>query len=231
LRGLAIESEAAVALLSHPSLTGMSTDSGLSGSTGWHNSARGRWYLKAFAADGDANSDRVVLEFKKNNYGPKDEQIVLRWRNGVYVPEARAGTFEQMAAERKVDEVFIDLLRRFTKEGRNVCDKKGTSFAPALFSDEPDAKANKIANKALGDAMRRLFAAGKIRVVTEGPVSKQRSRIIEIDASTNHSSTASTSFHQPSSIVPPLPPIPPPLGGRGQVVVEATAPPTKPEQG
>jgi hypothetical protein len=72
-----------------------------------------------------------ILEWRKNNYGPLSEKIFLRWRAGVYVPEPRAGSFEQMAEDAKVENLFLDLLHRFTKQGRNVTDKKGTSYAPA----------------------------------------------------------------------------------------------------
>jgi RecA-family ATPase len=40
LRGLAIESDSAVILSSHPSLTGISTDTGLSGNTAWRTRSR-----------------------------------------------------------------------------------------------------------------------------------------------------------------------------------------------
>jgi 5S rRNA maturation endonuclease (ribonuclease M5) len=40
LRRLAIDGNCSVLLLSHPSLTGINTGTGLSGSTGWHNSVR-----------------------------------------------------------------------------------------------------------------------------------------------------------------------------------------------
>ena len=72
LRGLAITANAGVLLASHPSLSGITTDSGLSGSTGWHNSVRSRLYFKAAkAAEGDkANTDLRELEVRKNNYGP-----------------------------------------------------------------------------------------------------------------------------------------------------------------
>ena len=75
LRGLAITANAGVLLASHPSLSGITTDSGLSGSTGWHNSVRSRLYFKAAkAAEGDkANPDLRELEVRKNNYGPSGE--------------------------------------------------------------------------------------------------------------------------------------------------------------
>ena len=129
MRGAAIESGAAVVLASHPSLTGISTNTGLSGSTAWHNSVRARMYLKAFAeSDGNTDSGLRVLEVKKNNYGPISESIILRWRDGVYVPEPRTGSLEKMAADKKVDDLFVTLLRRLTEQGRNVTDKRGTSL-------------------------------------------------------------------------------------------------------
>jgi RecA-family ATPase len=47
LRKLAIVSNGSVVLLSHPSLTGINSGSGLSGSTAWHNSVRSRMYMTA----------------------------------------------------------------------------------------------------------------------------------------------------------------------------------------
>jgi len=177
LRGMAIETGAAMVLASHPSLTGISSDTGLSGSTAWHNSVRARMYFKAAPEVDD--DDLRVLEVKKNNYGPVSETIVLRWRNGVYVPEPRAGSLEQLAAEAKIDNLFLDLLRRLTKQGRNVSDKAGTSYAPAIFAQEPEAKKGKVSKKQMAEAMTRLFAAGRIRVVTEGSPTHRRSRIVE----------------------------------------------------
>jgi RecA-family ATPase len=46
LKQLAIRQKLAVILISHPSLSGMSTGSGLSGSTDWHNGPRARLYFE-----------------------------------------------------------------------------------------------------------------------------------------------------------------------------------------
>jgi RecA-family ATPase len=112
-RGLAIETGSAMIISAHPSLEGIRNDTGLSGSTGWHNSVRYRMYFKP--APGDDPSLRV-LEVKKNNYGPVNEAILLRWRDGVYVVEPGKGTLERLAAEAEVDHLFIKLLRRFTDQ-------------------------------------------------------------------------------------------------------------------
>ena len=47
LRGLAIDANCGVLMVSHPSLTGINSGSGTSGTTGWHNSVRSRLYFKA----------------------------------------------------------------------------------------------------------------------------------------------------------------------------------------
>ncbi len=59
-RGIAIETGGAVVLACHPSLTGISSDTGLSGNTAWHNSVRARMYLKP--ASEVADSELRVLE-------------------------------------------------------------------------------------------------------------------------------------------------------------------------
>ena len=223
-RGLAIDANSAVVMSAHPSLTGISTDTGLSGNTGWHNSVRYRMYFKT--APGDDNSLRV-LECKKSNYGPINEAILLRWKDGVYVVEPGTGTLDRLAAETEVDHLFIKLLRRFSDQGRNVSDKPSSSYAPSVFAGDPEAKKAKADKRALADAMARLFAAGKIQVVPFGPASRMRSKIIEaegLQSPSNHpSNDLPTPFQRlptgcaptPSQTLPPV--------GNGQGALEDAA--------
>jgi RecA-family ATPase len=221
LRGLAIKAGAAVVMSAHPSLTGIATDTGLSGNTGWHNSVRARMYLKA--APGDDTALRV-LETKKSNYGPVTESILLRWRDGVYVVEPGKGSLERLAAEADVDHLFLKLLRRLDDQGRNVSDKVSSSYAPSVFASEPEAKEVKATKKVLAEAMARLFAAQKIRVVPFGPASKMRGKIVETEgpsnAPSNHLPTPSN--HLPTGCAP-TPPIPPLSVGSGQAGVGSPA--------
>ena len=69
------------------------------------------------------------------------------------------------------------LLARFSRNGRNVSDTKGTSYAPALFAQEQEAVAANIRKEAFADAMRRLFAADKIHVEGYGPPSNRHKRL------------------------------------------------------
>jgi RecA-family ATPase len=176
LRGLAVDADAAVVMVAHPSLTGIASDTGLSGTTAWHNSVRARMYFKP--APGDDSALRV-LEVKKNNYGPVSESVLLRWKEGIYVVESRPGTLDQLAAEAEIDHLFLNLLRRFTEGGRNVSDRKSPTHAPSMFAREPEAKKGKITKEALEEAMSRLFIAKRIAVVKEGRASHQTHRIVE----------------------------------------------------
>jgi RecA-family ATPase len=78
LRTAAIKSDCAIVLLAHPSLTGIATGTGLSGSTAWNNSVRSRLYLEEVKDDPSAR----VLKLEKANYGPRGSEIKLRWHNG-----------------------------------------------------------------------------------------------------------------------------------------------------
>jgi RecA-family ATPase len=182
LRRLSINGNCAVVLLSHPSLTGINTGTGLSGSTGWHNSVRARMLVKAVTTDkGDEpDPDLKVLQFKKNNYGPIAQQIALRWQNGVFVPEPGAGSLEKAAADAKANNVFLDILTRFNTHDRNVNDRNGPAYAPALFAKEPEATTARISKDALADAMRRLFAANRIHIETGGRPSRPSYRLVPV---------------------------------------------------
>lgn len=178
LRGLSMEANAGVLMSSHPSLTGLATKTGTSGSTGWHNSVRGRAWLKSpTTKDGDEiDRDLRELEFKKNQYGPLAETILLRWKNGLYLPEPRPGSLDQMAADKKTDDLFLSMLKRLTEQGQNVVHKKGPSYAPAAFAELIGAKGTKSA--AFAKAMQRLLDAGQIGIESYGPPSRRWSRLV-----------------------------------------------------
>lgn len=181
LRGLAIERSAGVILIAHPSLEGIRSGSGISGSTAWHNSVRARAYFQNLSDD-ERDNDLRVLEWKKSNYGPVSERMIVRYKAGVYVPEPSTGSAEQVMADRAIEAVFLDLLRRFARQDRHVSDKKGFNYAPAVFQDEPEAKQAKppVRNKDLVEAMARLFKADRIKVVMVGPQSRQLRNIVEV---------------------------------------------------
>ena len=171
-------------LLTHPSLEGIRSGSGLSGSTAWHNSVRSRCVFKHYQEDDEeeADPDLRVLEWRKNNYGPPQSTITVRYKNGVYVVEGGAGgSLEQQLRERNVDAVFLEGLRERNEQDRPVSDKSGSNYAPTEIADMPRAKNAKprIGAKDIKRAMDRLFAAKRIVVRMIGPPSRRTRSIAE----------------------------------------------------
>ena len=76
-----------------------------------------------------------------------------------------------------IDDIFLSLLDRFTRENRNVGDRRGPSYAPALFAQEDEAKRVNLRSRDFEQAMRRLFAARKIWNETYGTPSRPHYRI------------------------------------------------------
>jgi RecA-family ATPase len=167
LRRLAGVCDAAVILLSHPSLTGINSGTGLSGSTAWHNSVRARMYLTSPKPESgeQPDSDLREITFKKNNYGPISDSLILRYRDGLFLPERGMSSLEAAAAEQTADHLFLTLLKKFAEQGRKVSHKpQPANYAPRLFAAEPEAKKLGRPKLAFEQAMNRLFREGKIHV-------------------------------------------------------------------
>jgi RecA-family ATPase len=183
LTRLAIVANGSVVLVSHPSNTGIQTGSGVSGSTAWHNAVRSRFFLhgvkKQDSADGaEPDNDLREIEFMKNNYGPRAERLTLRWQDGLFLPEKRRSALQEAAQEQRDDEVFVTLLSRFTQQNRAVSPNKGPTYAPALFSDEKEAKFAHVNGPRMKAAMMRLIDSGRVLIETQGPRSKTRSVLV-----------------------------------------------------
>ena len=179
LRGLAMRHECAVMLLAHPSLSGLNSGSGTSGSTGWNNSVRSRLYFERIAQDGyEANPDARVLRTMKANYGRTGGEISMTWQQGVFVADAPETGLDRMAGNAKAERVFLSLLRLHTEQGRRVNDKSSTSYAPKVFAEHP--KSEGITKRAFKSAMEMLMTDGKIKVGQEGPASRRVNFIDEV---------------------------------------------------
>lgn len=85
LRRLALEIQGCVILTQHPSVEGMNSGSGRSGSTGWHNSVRSRLYLTKPKKSGeDEESNERWLRTMKNNAGRFGGKLRIEWNTGVF---------------------------------------------------------------------------------------------------------------------------------------------------
>lgn len=180
MQALAMVAEGSVTVLSHPSLSGISSGSGLSGSTAWHGAFRFRQYLKGVkASDGEQpENDLRELEFKKNQYGPRGDNIILRYQRGLFLPEGGVSSLDKAMRTATAEDVFMDLLRRFSAHNRNVSDKAtANNYAPTAFAREDAAKKQAIKKGDLEQAMRGLFSADKITVEQYGKPSLHRYRL------------------------------------------------------
>lgn len=162
LRGLAVRHGCAVILLAHPSLTGINSGTGTSGSTGWSNSVRSRLYFQRIKdEDGqEPNTDARLLRVMKNNYGPVGNEFKLRFQDGAFVLDGSIQLQQGDGGRSHQERVFLRLLEEMEKQGRNVNANGGASYAPTLFSKLPDAEG--ITKHAFRGAMERLLASGQI---------------------------------------------------------------------
>jgi RecA-family ATPase len=173
MQALAKVAGGSVTVLSHPSLQGIASGSGISGSTAWHGAFRCRQYLTSVKPDTGEQPDDDLreLQFKKNQYGPNGETIVVRYQRGLFLPVPAKGSLEQMAQDQKDDELFLTMLDRLTEQGRHVSEKPtANNYAPALFARDPRVRA--IPKARFAEAMHRLFAANKIHVGSYGRPSR-----------------------------------------------------------
>jgi RecA-family ATPase len=180
MQALAMVANGSVTVLSHPSLQGINSGSGLSGSTAWHGAFRFRQYLKGVkAGDGEQpDNDLRELEFKKNQYGPRGNSIVLRYQHGLFLPEAGVSNLDKATRMLMAEDVFMDLLRKLSAQNRNVSDKaNANNYAPTAFAREDAAKKHAIKKGDLEQAMRGLFNADKITVEQYGKPSLHRYRL------------------------------------------------------
>lgn len=184
IRRIALDVDGGVILNAHPSLQGISTGSGLSGSTAWSNSVRARAYLTKPKASGSAGGSQDedegdpnerLLKTMKSNYGQAGGVLSLRWHEGVFVEK-------NARANGAVDRIEIDLdvlaaLRQLTEAGTRV--------SPDKFSRTYFTKAIHAAGYCRGwaahqveSAKERLLRAGRITVQEFGPPSDRRKCLV-----------------------------------------------------
>jgi RecA-family ATPase len=181
MQALAMVAGGSVTILSHPSLAGISSGSGISGSTAWHGAFRFRQYLKGVRPDGGEQPDGDLrqLEFKKNQYGPIGETIVLRYQGGLFLPESGLSSLDKLAREASIDEAFLTGLQTLAKQGRDaMAGRTSAEFGPTLIASLPPVRAKGIRKADLQQAMERLLSANKIHIgKTDGSPSRAKSRI------------------------------------------------------
>ena len=181
LREIAREIDGAVVLTAHPSLTGLNTGSGMSGSTAWSNAVRSRLYLTE--AEEQTDGAERILKTMKANYGPKGGEIRLSWNAGVYAEIAEETGMLGSIKRGSAETAFLDCLDSVHSEGREVTDRsRAGNYAPRVFEKRPEATGYDC--KGIERAMERLFAQNTICVETYGDSpSRQFKRIVRVEPS------------------------------------------------
>lgn len=164
LRKLCHSTGCCVLILSHPSVSGMQSGSGLSGSTHWNNSVRARLYLTK-STDDEADPDERTLEVMKNNRGPLGKRVTIRWNAGAFVPvdgfdDNADPSAPKVSIDDKADAVFLELLRQRRRHNINVT----YASAAKVFSDTPGAKGSRLTKRHMAAALNRLVVCGAVEV-------------------------------------------------------------------
>lgn len=159
LNSLALETGAAIILISHPNKAGDS----FSGSTAFQNQVRSHIHLEIDADDPDAR----LLKIAKANYARLEEPLRLRWHRGAFQLEAEipAGENSATAREQHDDQRFLECLAARNADKRPVSKhiQARDSYAPKAFAVMPAA--GDITVERLAEAMERLLARGLIEQV------------------------------------------------------------------
>ena len=117
--------DATVLMLAHPSMSGMASGTGMSGSTAWENSVRARAYFSR----SDTDDDVRILSRKKSNYSQSGDStdMTLLWDQGVYQLPSSPGQMDRIqnrALKNKIiaaiDDAFNAGLPFQMRSGRKI---------------------------------------------------------------------------------------------------------------
>jgi RecA-family ATPase len=162
LHRIALDIDGAVVVCAHPSVAGMNTGTGTSGSTAWNNAARSRLYLTRDSNE-DADPDARLLKTMKANYALQGNEFELRWSRGVFV----RNVVDTSDPYGQAEAVFLACLDKSYGDGRHVsASPNSPSFAAKAFMRMPQAKG--LTKDKLRRAMESLFAQTKLSSASTG---------------------------------------------------------------
>jgi RecA-family ATPase len=144
LNGLANDCQGAVVLLVHPSVAGLQSGTGTSGSTAWNNSVRSRWYLEKPASSGDEpeNDNIRILSQKKSNYSALDKTgIELEWKEGVFQIKEGESSFLRKLELSNLSKECLDVIERGAEKMRFLSIYPNTqNYAPKILKEKMNGK-------------------------------------------------------------------------------------------
>jgi hypothetical protein len=199
LNAISMQRDCAILFTAHPSIRGAESGALGSGSTGWGAKVRARLSLHDPGEDDEDEdekaarqrmglppkpTERRILVRQKSNYAAVAEALELVCRNGVFTtsaldPEAAAdrASLRRSAVEAK----FLELIPKaeaavgYLHTSVTARDR----YAPAAIAALPEAKGYSLPE--LTRAMRRLLAAGRLRLAPFGPPSRHQFKLVRTD--------------------------------------------------
>src|SRR5580704_12109471 len=113
-------SKPAVLLLDHPSLSGLTSNTGRGGNMDWRNAVRSALWLHPPTEGAEADRGIRILETAKSNYGPPGNPLRLVWADGGLQLEHAQPSHHRAAKDPECEEAFIRLLDQREGQGRFV---------------------------------------------------------------------------------------------------------------
>jgi hypothetical protein len=150
-------------------------------STGWSNAFRSRLYIRHL--EGDPNGR--ILDRKKANYASRENELRLRWHDGVIIRDDM-GAPGVMATGGRTDAkaVFLDLLREMNDQNRPVSsNSRAGNHAPRLFDALPAEQRCGFRRIDFENAMNALLKDRTIKHVAYGRKGDERTRLAACDNS------------------------------------------------
>ena len=147
MQALAKVANGAVTVLSHPSLAGIASGSGISGSTAWHGAFRFRMYLTSAKPEAGEQPDGDLRELQFR----KKEQATL------------------------ITKSLISVGKKLEARGQELSPAQTShSYAPTVVAKQPEAKG--IKKTELVAALERLIDRGRVSVeVLKAGTARQKS--------------------------------------------------------
>jgi RecA-family ATPase len=179
LGSIALRIKGAVLLCAHPSRAGLVSEEGDGGSTGWSNALRSRLYLRTpKKTEEEFDLDARILQRRKANYAARNDELRLRWRNGVIEPEPAESPGATALGKLAAGDVFLNLLRQFDEQGRPVSvNPQSGNYAARTFGRLPSKQRYDYREPDFRRAMEQLLIDGKIENAPYGRKGDERRKI------------------------------------------------------
>ena len=196
LHAITIKFDCSVIMPSHPSLRGISSGEGTSGSVQWENGCRQRVYFSRIIEKGEKKGDEEeepdrnarMLAVKKANWAPDDKSMAVHWDKefGLFVSDdigvTEAGKPQPRQPvdwERIAEDEFLRLLDQLPPGATVSSAITATNNAVKIFSQARDCRVPKKDRKhLLQEAMERLFKKEIIDAPNDGPPSRKAFKIV-----------------------------------------------------